>query len=590
MKDRSARLSALRREMAIFGMDGFIIPRSDEHQGEYVAPCSERLAWLTGFSGSAGFAIVLTEKAAIFVDGRYTLQVTKEVDGQNFDYRHVTDEPASDWLENQLGEGMTLSYDPWLHTGPSLHRLKAACEKAGAKLVAAPHNFIDAIWADRPSPPLNPVYPHPLSYAGLCHGEKLSQLADQLRSKGQDAVVLSLPDSIAWLFNIRGGDIPCTPVPLCFALIHADGSAILFLDHRKADETLRNHLGERIKIYDPDDLGTELDQLKGLKVRLDGATAPKWLHDRLKKAKAEVILGDDPTILPKACKNACEVKGMQNAHRRDGAVMVRFLYWLSQQPYGDTLTEMAVSDKIDGLRSEDDLFHDLSFPTISGAGENGAIVHYRVSPQSSIPLPANGLYLVDSGAQYRDGTTDITRTIVRGKATPEMKDRFTRVLKGHIALSSTRFPKGTTGSQLDVLARHALWQGGLDYDHGTGHGVGSFLNVHEGPQRISKAYSKTALQPGMVISNEPGYYKAGEYGIRLENLICVHESEKGEREMFEFHPLTLCPFDRNGIEVTLLNEQELDWLNTYHQQVCDELTPLLEKDEAAWLAEMTQPL
>ncbi|SCA56513.1 Peptidase M24 [Candidatus Terasakiella magnetica] len=590
MKERAARLSALRREMNIFGMDGFIVPRSDEHQGEYVAPCSERLAWLTGFTGSAGFAIVLAKKAAIFIDGRYTLQVSQEVDEAAFDYRHVADEPASEWLAGELGAGMKLAYDPWLHTGPSLHRLKKACEKVGAKLVAAPHNFIDAIWADRPEPPLNPIYPHSLDYAGQSHGEKLSDIADKLRSEGQDAMVLSLPDSIAWLFNIRGSDIPCTPVGLGFALVHSQGTACLFMDHRKVGEEVRTHLGDNIKTYDPQDLAEHLDRLKGHKVRLDGTSAPKWIHEHLKKAKAEVVLGDDLTVLPKACKNAVEVDGMRNAHRRDGAAMVRFLYWLSKQPFSKGVHEMAVSQKVDSIRSEDELFYDLSFNTISGAGENGAIVHYRVSEESSIPLPENGLYLVDSGAQYRDGTTDITRTIVRGTPTDEMKDRYTRVLKGHIGVSATRFPKGTTGSQLDVLARHALWQAGLDYDHGTGHGVGSFLNVHEGPQRISKMPSKTALLGGMVISNEPGYYKAGEYGIRLENLICVQPSQKGEREMLEFEPLTLCPFDLKGVEASLLSSAEVNWLNAYHARVREELSPMLGEDEAAWLAEATQAI
>ncbi len=590
MTDRAARLSALRREMEIFEMDGFVIPRADEHQGEYVAPCSERLNWISGFTGSAGFAIVLKKKAAIFVDGRYTIQVAQEVEEGLFEHRHVTESPAEDWLEDHLKPAMKLSYDPWLHTGPGLLRLKQACEKIGAELVAAPHNFIDAIWSDRPEPPLDPVFVHDLAYAGQSHTEKLAQIAQQLRDEKQDAIVLSLPDSIAWTFNIRGSDIPCTPVALGFALIMADATAKLFFDPHKIDDHIKAHLGKSVSLHAPNELATELDQLAPKTVRLDGASAPQWIHQRLKKAGATVALGTDLTSLPKACKNKIEITGMQNAHRRDGAAMVRFLNWLSQQPASAGLTEISVAQKLDSLRAENDLFVDYSFPTISGASENGAICHYRVSEDSSIPLPKNGLYLVDSGAQYHDGTTDITRTIVRGTPTAEMKDRFTRVLKGHIALSTTRFPKGTTGSQLDVLARHALWQAGLDYDHGTGHGVGSFLNVHEGPQRISKMPTQTALDIGMVISNEPGYYKAGEYGIRLENLITVVASKSGERPMLAFHDLTLCPLDVNGLDLSLMSQQEIDWLNAYHARVREELTPLLDGEDVNWLAEATKAL
>jgi Xaa-Pro aminopeptidase len=592
MTDRLGRLKSLRREMEIFEMDGFIVPRADEHQGEYVAPCSERLSWLTGFTGSAGMALVLSEAAAVFVDGRYTLQVEQEVDGAAFDRCHIADLSPSDWLEMHLKKGMRLSYDPWLHTGPSLHRLKQACEKVQAELVAAPHNFIDAIWSDRPEPPLNPVYVHTLDYAGQNHADKVQAMAEKLQESGQDAMVLTLPDSIAWTFNIRGSDIPCTPVSLGFALIYSDETADLFMDGRKIVPAVKDHLGPNVRLFEPTDLAARLDGLGQDKktVRLDGASVPEWIHHRLKEAGATVVLDDDLSVLPKACKNEVEVTGMQNAHRRDGAAMVRFLNWLSKQPYGADVNETTVAAKIDSLRAEDDLFFDYSFPTISGAAQNGAIVHYRVSAETSIELPENGLYLVDSGAQYRDGTTDITRTIVRGTPTAEMKEHFTRVLKGHIALASTRFPKGTTGSQLDVLARHSLWQAGLDYDHGTGHGVGSFLNVHEGPHRISKAASKTALAVGMVVSNEPGYYKAGAYGIRLENLICVQPSAGGEREMMCFEPLTLCPFDVAGIDRTLLNEQEITWLNSYHQRVREELTPLLEADDVAWLVEATQAL
>ncbi|WP_417797759.1 aminopeptidase P family protein [Terasakiella pusilla] len=592
MTDRTQRLSALRREMQIFEMDGFIIPRNDEHQGEYVAASSERLAWISGFTGSAGMAIVLTARAAVFVDGRYTLQAEHEVDGTLFERRHLTETPATDWLADHVTTGMKIAYDPWLHTGASLLRLKQVCEKAGAKLVAAPHNFIDAIWSDRPNAPQEPVRVHPLSYSGQSHVEKLAEIATQLKAEKQDCMVLTLPDSIAWAFNIRGGDIPCTPVALGFALIHADESADLFMDSAKIDQTVRDHLGSAVRFHEPDQIGAVLDTLGADKktVRFDGNSAPEWIYSRLTKAGAQVVVADDLTLMPKACKNAVEVEGMRTAHRRDGATMVRFLRWLSEQPAGPDINELSVSQKLNSLRREDDLFFDYSFPTISGSAENGAIVHYRVSPETSIPLPENGLYLVDSGGQYQDGTTDITRTIVRGNATPEMKDRFTRVLKGHIALGRARFPKGTTGSQLDVLARLPLWEAGMDYDHGTGHGVGSFLNVHEGPQRISKMPSKVALGVGMVVSNEPGYYKTGGYGIRLENLVCVQPSEGGEREMLAFETLTLCPFDVNGIEKNLLDPHEIDWLNSYHAQVREALSPLLEGEDLAWLIAATQPI
>lgn len=592
MTDRTSRLSALRREMQIFEMDGFIVPRNDEHQGEYVAASSERLAWISGFTGSAGMAIVLPARAAVFVDGRYTLQAEQEVDGALFERRHLTETPATNWLADHITTGMNIAYDPWLHTGASLLRLKQVCEKAGAKLVAAPHNFIDAIWSDRPTPPQEPVRVHPLSYSGQSHTEKLAEIAAQLKAEKQDCMVLSLPDSIAWAFNIRGGDIPCTPVALGFALIHADESADIFMNSAKIDQAVRDHLGSAVRFHEPDQIGAVLDSLGADKktVRFDGNSAPEWIYSRLSKAGAQVVVADDLTLMPKACKNAVEVEGMRTAHRRDGATMVRFLRWLSEQPAGPDINELSVSQKLDSLRREDDLFFDYSFPTISGSAQNGAIVHYRVSPQTSIPLPENGLYLVDSGGQYQDGTTDITRTIVRGSATPEMKDRFTRVLKGHIALGRARFPKGTTGSQLDVLARLPLWEVGMDYDHGTGHGVGSFLNVHEGPQRISKMPSKVALGAGMVVSNEPGYYKTGGYGIRLENLVCVQPSEGGERDMLAFETLTLCPFDVNGIEKNLLDPHEIDWLNSYHAQVREALSPLLSGDDLTWLIAATQPI
>jgi Xaa-Pro aminopeptidase len=592
---RNTRLKALRREMANFDVDGFIIPKVDAHQGEYVALCAERLTWISGFSGSAGFAIVLADAAAIFIDGRYTIQVQKEVDNDLFEYRHVTDEPASEWLAKHLKEGMKLAYDPWLHTGTGLMRFTEACKKQGAYLVSAPHNFIDAIWHNRPAAPLSPVNPQAIAQAGAHHNDKIKTIAEQLIADQQDAMFLSLPDSIAWVFNIRGADVPCTPVSLAFALIYQDATADLFIDGRKVLPQTHDHLGSNIRLFEPDDLGAKLDQLGKDKktVRFDSMSAPKWVEERLKTAGATAQAGDDLCILAKACKNEVELEGSLNAHRRDGAAMVRFLHWLSDQPFGPALNELSASNKVDGFRAENEGFSSLSFPTISGSGAHGAIVHYRVDETSSIPLPQNGLYLVDSGAQYIDGTTDITRTIARGQITPEMKDRFTRVLKGHIAISSARFPIGTTGSQIDILARQALWQMGLDYDHGTGHGVGSFLNVHEGPHRISKMPSHVAFKPGMIVSNEPGYYKSQEYGIRIENLIYVKTSDKKEgeeRDMLEFEPLTLCPIDVNAIEVSLLNEVEKDWLNDYHQRVRQELVHFLDEKDVTWLIGATQKI
>lgn len=592
MTNHAVRVQALRNEMNIFNVDGFIIPRADEHQGEYVAPCSERLNWICGFTGSAGMAIVLNEKACVFVDGRYTIQVEQQVDHDLFERRHVSDQPADVWLEAHLKKGQKLAYDPWLHTGPSLHRLEQACKRIGAELVPAPHNFIDAVWQDRPAAPMDPVLVHDLSYSGQNHQEKIGDIAQQLQDAGQDAMVLSLPDSIAWLFNIRGSDIPCTPVALGFAILYSNAQAILFFAQQKCASSVRTHLGDNVTIRDPDELGEVLDSLgaEGKTVRLDGASIPKWIHTRLKAKGANVQLGDDLCILPKACKNTVEAAGMVNAHKRDGVHMVRFLYWLSEQPYGPDINEHSVAEYLDNQRARDDLFVDFSFQTISGAAGNGAIVHYRHEEERALALPENGLYLVDSGGQYHDGTTDITRTIVRGTPSAEMKDRFTRVLKGHIALSTARFPKGTSGSQLDVLARSALWQGGYDYDHGTGHGVGSFLSVHEGPQRISKLPSRQALMPGMVISNEPGYYKTDAYGIRLENLVIVREESGFERDMLCFEALTLCPFDLNGIDLDLLNSEEINWLNSYHQTVFDELSPSLNDKQVAWLREATRPV
>jgi Xaa-Pro aminopeptidase len=590
---RAARVKLLRQEMAAQGLDGFIVPRADEHQGEYVPPRGQRLLWLTGFSGSAGVAVVLRERAALFVDGRYTLQAAAQADTTLFEIHHLIEEPPARWAGAALAKGAVLGYDPWLHTPQEVERFRAAIDKAGAVLRAVADNPVDRVWSNRPAPPLAPVVPHDDRFAGEGAPAKRARLGRALAEEGIAAVVLTMPESIAWLLNIRGGDVPHTPLPLSFAILRADGSVSLFIDRRKLVPDLPRHLGNEVAILPPDQLGPALDALaaEGGRIQADPATAASWVFDRLAAAGAQIHRAADPCLLPKACKNPTEVDGTRAAHRRDGAALTRFLAWLAREAPQGGLKEIAASDRLEAIRREGQLFRDLSFPTISGAGANGAIVHYRAMPETEKPLQPGTLFLLDSGAQYLDGTTDVTRTVAIGEPDSEMRDRFTRVLKGHIALAMARFPKGTTGTQLDVLARRALWQEGLDYDHGTGHGVGSYLGVHEGPQRISKAPNGQALLPGMIVSNEPGYYKTGAYGIRIENLVLVQPTEAvGERETFGFETLTLAPIDRHLIEPKLLDPDEIAWLDAYHARVREVLTPLVDPDTAEWLAEATQPI
>lgn len=590
--DTADRLARLRAELARRGIAGFLVPRTDEYQGEYVPASAQRLAWLTGFTGSAGLAIVLPVVAAIFVDGRYTLQAQAEVDGALFQRRHLTEDPPAAWIAAALKTDEILGYDPRLHTIGEVERYRVAAESAGGRLVALEGNAVDAVWSDRPPPPLAPVVSHELRFAGESSTAKRAKIAAALADKKIDAVVLTAPDSIAWLLNIRGGDVPHTPLPLSFAVLQRDASVDLFIDARKLTPGLAAHLGPEVRIAAPDSFGAFLEQLAaaGKHIQADPANATAWVFDRIGDA---VLRAPDPCLLPKACKNAVELQGAREAHRRDGAALTRFLAWLARHAASGDLREIAVSDRLEAFRREGNLFRDLSFPTISGAGANGAIVHYRASPATELALAQGSLYLVDSGAQYLDGTTDVTRTIAIGAATPEMKDRFTRVLKGHIALAICRFPKGTTGSQLDALARGALWQVGLDYDHGTGHGVGSYLGVHEGPQRISKLPNNQALLPGMIVSNEPGYYKTGAYGIRIENLVVVTKLDglgEGGREIYGFETLTLAPIDRAAIDPALLEPHEIAWLDSYHARVRSELLPLVDSDTAAWLVAATRPL
>jgi Xaa-Pro aminopeptidase len=589
------RVGLLRGELKRRGLAGFIVPRADEHQGEYVPARARRLAWLTGFTGSAGLAIVLAERAAIFVDGRYTLQVRSEVPERLFEYRHLVEQPASEWIAANLAAGDKLGYDPWLHTVGEVERYAAAAAKAGGSLVAVGDNLVDAIWHDQPAPPLAPVVPHELRFAGKPAEEKRSDIAAALAAGGIDATVVTAPDSIAWLLNIRGGDVSRTPLPLSFAVLNNDASVELFIDRRKLVPGIESHLGNAVAIQPPDQFGPALDRLgsAGKRVQLDPGSAAAWIFDRLGQAGAAVQRAADPCQLPKARKNPVELAGTRAAHRRDGAALTGFLAWISREAPSGELGEIAASDRLEAIRRVGENFRDLSFDTISGAGSNGAIVHYRASPENERRLAPGSLYLLDSGAQYLDGTTDVTRTIAIGAPSDEARDRFTRVLKGHIALATCRFPAGTTGSQLDVLARHALWQVGLDFDHGTGHGVGSYLNVHEGPQRISKLPNTQALLPGMIVSNEPGYYKTGEYGIRIENLVVVTpciDLPAAEREMLCFETLTLAPIDRNLVEPSLLTADEIAWLDAYHARVRETLTPLVDPETARWLAEATRPI
>ncbi len=591
------RLTLLRAELAKRGLDGFIVPRGDEHQGEYVAPHSERLAWLTGFTGSAGMAVVLSRRAALFSDGRYTLQAAKQVDANLYDLRHITQEPAVDWIAEALPKGGKLGYDPWLLTPAQVPRFREACQQAGGELVPVDGNPIDAVWADQPARPAAPVHPHPLKYAGLGSADKRRTVAAMLKSQGQNAQILSAPDSIAWLLNVRGTDVPRTPLALSFAVIHKDATVDWFIDPAKIPAAVTRHLGKDVRIKAPDALGPLLDRLaaKHTKVRIDPMADPMWIAARLADGGAVVDRGQDLCILLKACKNDTEIAGMRAAHLRDGAAVAKFLAWLSAEAPKGGISEITASDRLYAFRKENDLIRDLSFDTISGSGPNGAIVHYKATPASDRQLRAGDVYLVDSGAQYLDGTTDITRTVAIGPKAPpkEARTRFTLVLKGHIALAQARFPKGTTGSQLDPLARQFLWAEGLDFDHGTGHGVGSYLSVHEGPQRISKAPSTVALEPGMVISNEPGYYKTGAYGIRIENLVLVTAATAprgAERDVLAFETLTLAPIDRNLIEVTLLDTAERAWLDAYHARVRKALSPLVDTKTRAWLKQATAPL
>jgi Xaa-Pro aminopeptidase len=591
----ASRLAALRARLKARGLSGFLVPRADEHQGEYVPPRAERLAWLTGFTGSAGIAIVLAERVALFVDGRYTLQARDQVDPALIEVIHIADKTPQAWLEANISEGMVLGYDPWLHTPDAVTRYADALSRTRAKLAPVAPNPVDEVWTDQPPPPLGPVRVHDLVYAGRTSKEKRTEIAEALKQAGADCAVLTLPDSIAWLLNIRGSDVKHSPLALCFAILHANAQVELFIDQRKLPPEVVAHLGDDVIIREPSALIPALAQIGTAEktVRVDPQTAAAAIFHALEEACARILRGPDPCLLPKACKNPVELDGMRAAHRRDGAALTRFLAWLAREGPRGTVDEIAAARKLESFRAETSALEDLSFDTISGAGPNGAIVHYRVTARTNRFLKPGELYLVDSGAQYADGTTDVTRTVAIGTPPAEARRHFTLVLQGHIALARARFPEGTTGAQLDTLARLPLWQAGLDFDHGTGHGVGSFLCVHEGPQRISKGGHEVALKPGMIVSNEPGYYRAGAYGIRIENLMAVTRPEpiaEGERDMMGFETLTLAPIDLNLVELALLAGEERDWLNAYHARVRETLSPLVDDATRAWLAAATRAI
>ncbi|MDB5688835.1 MAG: peptidase [Sphingomonas bacterium] len=590
------RLAALREELERRRLDGFVVPLTDEHMSEYVGAYAQRLAWLTGFQGSAGSAVVLPAAAAIFVDGRYTLQVREQVSPDLWSYQSVPETSIAQWLETHAQEGARIGYDPWLHTRGWAKAASAALAARGATLVAVDTNPIDAVWPDRPAPSDARLIVHPEGLAGRSSADKRQEIADWLAMRGADAAVLSALDSIAWTFNVRGADVDRTPVALAYAIVHADATAELFVAPEKIGGDVVQHLGNAVTVRPRDAFAGALRGLMGKRIIADPERAVAAIFSELEAGGATVVEARDPAVLPKAIKNDAEIAGHKAAQLRDGAALARFLHWLSVEAPGGSLTELSAADRLHAFRAETGLLRDLSFDTISGAGPNGAVVHYRVSADSDRAITADSLYLVDSGGQYQDGTTDVTRTVAVGTPSAEMRDRFTRVLKGHIALARAVFPEGTRGGQLDVLARQFLWAAGLDYAHGTGHGVGAYLSVHEGPQRIASGAAFSGgdepLRAGMILSNEPGYYKAGEYGIRIENLILVERRDVAgaEKPMLGFETLTFAPIDRTLIDVALLDGGERGWIDAYHADVLRVIGPQLEGDARQWLERQTAPL
>ncbi len=584
----------IRQQMAEQALDGFLIPHEDEHQNEYLPAANDRLAWATGFTGSAGAAVLFRDKAAVFVDGRYTIQVRDQVDQSLFEIRDLVEGGVPAYLKEAAQPGWTIGYDPRLHSPDALSSLREAAEKAGATLKPVDANPLDAAWGQtRPAQPKAPIVPHPLAYAGEGSTAKRARIGAELTGLGADAVVLTAPASLAWLFNIRGGDVIRTPLPLGQAILNADGSARVFLDPDKVTAELPAWLGNAVRLETPEDLPAALAELSGRKVLVDPALSSAWYFETLKEAGAEVIRGSDPTTLPRACKNAVEVEGTRQAHARDGAALTRFLHWVATEGQISLPDELEAVTRLEAFREATGALQDLSFDTIAGATANGAICHYHPTRRLNRRTVPGSLLLIDSGGQYLDGTTDVTRTVAMGEPSAEMIERFTLVLKGNLALARVRFPAGTTGSALDVLARLPLWSAGLDYDHGTGHGVGSYLGVHEGPHRIAKAPNTVALRQGMIVSNEPGFYKEGEYGIRIENLLVVTEAAPiagGERPMLGFETLTLAPIDRRLIDPALMTAEERAQLNAYHARVLAVVGAQVEPEVRAWLEGACAPL
>lgn len=602
----SKKLEALRAEMKKQGIDGFFVPRADEFQGEYVPESASRLEWITGFTGSAGYAVILNDKAAFFTDGRYTIAAQAQVDGKDFQLCNVSENQAPmvtmtpiQWIEQNVKKGDVFGIDPWVHTPNDMKRIKDAVEKVGGTLKLLDSNPLDAAWGSaRPAAPTEPAVPHPLEYAGVASDKKRADLAKTLQDKGADTLAITLPEEICWLLNVRGNDVPCTPFVLSYALLHKDGKVEWFVDDVKISDETRDWVGDDVTIRPLGEFAPAVEKLAQDKktVWVDPAAAPVKITETIKAAQGESIAQASPIQLMKAKKNATEIQGTINAHIRDGVAVTRFLAVLAEQGGPARHDEISASDLLEKVRAEGEKFKGLSFDTISGAGGNGAIVHYRSTPETNQPLLSGPVYLVDSGGQYLDGTTDITRTIAVDNVTPEMKENYTRVLKGHIQVAMSIFPEGTTGDKLDVKARAALKEVGLDYAHGTGHGVGSYLSVHEGPCGISPRSTTVPLEPGMIISNEPGYYKNGEYGIRIENLVLVIDTGKKDadgKKLLGFQTLTLAPIDKNLVDVSLLIPDELQWFNDYHARVRATLLPLVEKVDAkaaAYLKQATDPV
>ena len=602
MSSYADRLAALRAQLAEDRLDGFVVPLTDEHMSEYVGSYAQRLAWLTGFKGSAGSAVVLPQEAAIFTDGRYTLQVRQQVSGDQWSYQSVPETSIAEWLKDHAPKGGRIGYDPWLHSRDWVARASEALRARGAELVPVARNPIDVVWQDRPEASRARLVVQPDHLAGKSSAEKRTEIADWLGRIGADAAVLAALDSIAWTFNVRGADVAHTPVALAYALVNSDGTADLFVSGEKVGPDVAQHLGNGVRLHERAEFEAALEGLGGKTVAVDPDRSVAAIFEALERGRdfgvgATIVSQRDPTVLPRAIKNPVEIAGHRAAQARDGAAIARFLKWVEEEAPKGELDELAASDRLEAFRKDSGELKDLSFDSISGSGPNGAIVHYKASPETNRSLELNSLYLIDSGGQYADGTTDITRTLAIGNPTDEMRDRFTRVLKGHIALATAVFPKGVRGSQLDSFARRPLWEAGLDYAHGTGHGVGSFLAVHEGPQRISPAGSSQAggdepLQAGMILSNEPGYYKTGEYGIRIENLVLVVEKPiaGADKETLGFDTLTFAPIERRLIVKEMLSREELAWLNDYHAQVVETIGRHLGKDERCWLVAACAPL